>query len=61
MAIVGGAIVPLAQGALADRLGVQPAFVLPLACYLFIVFYGWRGSRVESAAPSLPSPALARH
>jgi MFS transporter, FHS family, L-fucose permease len=61
MAIVGGAIVPLAQGALADRIGVQPAFVLPLACYLFIVFYGWRGSRVESAAPSSPSPLLARH
>ena len=61
MAIVGGAIVPLAQGALADRLGVQPAFLLPLACYLFIVFYGWRGSRVEADEPSLSSPALARH
>jgi FHS family L-fucose permease-like MFS transporter len=61
MAIVGGAVVPLAQGALADRFGLQPAFVLPLACYLFVVFYGWRGSRVDTAASSLPSPALARH
>jgi FHS family L-fucose permease-like MFS transporter len=46
MAIVGGAVVPLLQGALADRIGVQPAFVLPLLCYVYIVYYGLRGSRV---------------
>ena len=46
MAIVGGAVVPLLQGALADRIGVQTAFVLPLLCYVYIVFYGLRGSRV---------------
>ncbi|HVB38401.1 MAG TPA: sugar MFS transporter, partial [Vicinamibacterales bacterium] len=47
MAIVGGAVVPLLQGALADRIGVQHAFVLPLACYLYIIYYGFRGSRIE--------------
>ncbi|MBS0433110.1 MAG: sugar MFS transporter [Proteobacteria bacterium] len=47
MAIVGGAVVPLLQGALADRIGVQHAYVLPLLCYVYIVFYGLRGSRVE--------------
>ncbi len=46
MAIVGGAIVPLAQGALADHIGVHHAYVLPLACYLYIIFYGARGSRI---------------
>ncbi|HET9836225.1 MAG TPA: sugar MFS transporter [Rhodanobacteraceae bacterium] len=52
MAIVGGAVIPLAQGALADHVGVQHAFVLPLACYAYIVFYGLRGSRVpEGIAP----------
>jgi FHS family L-fucose permease-like MFS transporter len=61
MAIVGGAIVPLAEGALADRVGVQLAFALPLACYLFIVFYGWRGSRVESGMIAPASPMLVRH
>lgn len=40
MAIVGGAIVPLAQGLLADRVGVQLSFLLPAACYLFIVYFG---------------------
>jgi len=47
MAIVGGALVPLAQGALADRIGIQAAFVLPVLCYLFIMYYGLRGSRVR--------------
>jgi len=47
MAIVGGAIVPLLQGLLADRIGVQHAFVLPLLCYLYIVWYGFRGSKVD--------------
>ena len=46
MAIVGGAIVPLLEGALADRIGVQHAFVLPLLCYAYIVFYSMKGSRV---------------
>jgi FHS family L-fucose permease-like MFS transporter len=46
MAIVGGAVIPLAQGALADHVGVQPAFVLPMLCYLYIIYYGLRGSRI---------------
>jgi FHS family L-fucose permease-like MFS transporter len=46
MAIVGGAVIPLAQGALADHIGVHHAFVLPLLCYAYIVFYSVRGSRV---------------
>jgi FHS family L-fucose permease-like MFS transporter len=44
-AIVGGAIVPLAQGKLADGIGVHHAFVLPAVCYLFIVYYGFFGSK----------------
>lgn len=47
MAIVGGALVPLAQGYLADRVGVHHAFVLPLFCYAYIVFYGLHGSRIR--------------
>lgn len=48
MAIVGGAIVPFVQGVFADRIGLQHAFFLPLLCYLYIVFYGLRGSRIRS-------------
>lgn len=44
MAIVGGAIIPLAQGAIADRIGIHHAFILPVLCYLYIVFYAFQGS-----------------
>lgn len=46
-AIVGGAIIPLAEGALADRIGLHLAFILPVLCYLYIVFYGFAGSKVK--------------
>lgn len=60
MGIVGGALVPLAQGALADRIGIQHAFVVPLVCYVYIIWYGLRGSRVTSRAPAAAGAPAAR-
>ncbi len=45
MAIVGGAIIPVAQGAIADQVGIHHAFFLPAICYLYIAYYAFRGSR----------------
>ena len=47
LAIVGGAIIPLFQGMLADAIGIQAAFVLPMVCYLYIAYYGIKGSKVQ--------------
>lgn len=44
-AIVGGAIIPYLIGALADKVGIQGSFVLPMACYLYIAWYGMWGSK----------------
>ncbi len=41
-AIVGGAFVPLFQGILADHIGLQYSFIIPLVCYLFICYFGLR-------------------
>jgi len=47
MAIVGGAIIPLAQGRLADSIGIQHALLIPLVCYVYIAFYGlWANKRI---------------
>ncbi|MBT1444996.1 sugar MFS transporter [Shewanella sp. JM162201] len=46
LAIVGGAIVPLLQGVVADAAGLTISFVLPVLCYAYILFYGLKGSAV---------------
>jgi MFS transporter, FHS family, L-fucose permease len=48
MAIVGGAIIPVIQGYMADRIGIHHAFFLPVICYLYILFYALRGSMPNS-------------
>ncbi|HEY4762272.1 MAG TPA: sugar MFS transporter [Candidatus Sulfotelmatobacter sp.] len=48
MAIVGGAIIPVAQGAIADRIGIHHAFFLPVICYVYILFFALSGSRPNS-------------
>ena len=45
MAIVGGAIVPLLFGAVADVSTLATALVVPVACYLAIAAYGWLARR----------------
>jgi FHS family L-fucose permease-like MFS transporter len=40
MAIVGGALVPFAQGLVADAHGVQLSFLVPAVCYLFVLLFG---------------------
>jgi FHS family L-fucose permease-like MFS transporter len=44
MAIVGGAVMPWIMGKFADIINLQYAFVIPLVCYLYIIFYGLKGS-----------------
>lgn len=51
LAIVGGAILPLIQGVLADYIGIQVAFLLPLVCYIYIATYGIWGKEPRSIKP----------
>ncbi|PYF75197.1 sugar MFS transporter [Pedobacter nutrimenti] len=40
MAILGGALLPLVQGGLADSIGIQHSFFIPVICYTYILAYG---------------------
>nr|WP_206006235.1 MULTISPECIES: sugar MFS transporter [unclassified Pseudoalteromonas] len=40
LAIVGGALVPLLQGFIADTVNIQQSFFVPMLCYVFIAWYG---------------------
>ncbi|MFZ0705709.1 MAG: sugar MFS transporter [Candidatus Korobacteraceae bacterium] len=44
-AIVGGAVIPLLQGLIADRIGIHHAFILPVLCYLYIALFAVKGTR----------------
>jgi MFS transporter, FHS family, L-fucose permease len=44
-AVVGGAVIPPLIGFLADRMGVQHSFIVPMICYLYIAYYGLVGSK----------------
>ncbi len=41
--IVGGALIPVAQGYIADRIGIHHAFILPAICYLYILLFAIKG------------------
>ena len=47
MAIIGGAIITPAQGALLDAFGVSLSFLLPLACFALILLFAVAGRRRE--------------
>ncbi|TGE05223.1 sugar MFS transporter [Hymenobacter fodinae] len=49
-AVVGGAIIPLLFGFIADHSGLRLALLLPAVCYLYIMWYGLRGSRRAAVA-----------
>ncbi|WP_106596726.1 sugar MFS transporter [Dyadobacter jiangsuensis] len=46
-AIVGGAIISFLQGVLIDHFNWQVAFMLPLLCYVFILFFGLNGYKTK--------------
>jgi MFS transporter, FHS family, L-fucose permease len=60
-AIVGGALLPLAEGHLADRIGVQHAFIIPAVCYVYIAFFGFIAARRKDIDQDPRRAAVAGH
>ena len=52
-AIVGGALIPLGTGALADKIGLHPSFIIPAICYIYIAIFGIAAVRRPIAASAL--------
>lgn len=57
-AIIGGALLPLLQGVIADRIGIHHAFFIPALCYVYLCFFGFEGSKVRIRARAIPGPAI---
>lgn len=55
MAILGAAILPPAQGAIADALGIQFSFIVPVLAFAYVGFYGLYGCRCGRRQPDAPT------
>ncbi|WP_321278966.1 sugar MFS transporter [Marinifilum fragile] len=45
LAIVGGAVVPMIMGMLADSFGLANSFVVAILCYAYILYYALKGHK----------------
>ncbi len=50
--IVGGAVIPEAQGWLADKFGYQHSFILVLLCYAYLIYFALNGYKVRQQPAS---------
>lgn len=53
MGVVGGAIIPLIQGFLADSWSLQASFCVALFCYGYLIFYGLNGYKSTNKPASV--------
>ena len=49
---VGGAVIPLLFGALADKAGIQFAFIIPILGYIYVAYYGLSGYKPRRTVPA---------
>jgi MFS transporter, FHS family, L-fucose permease len=56
MSIIGGAVCPAIMGLISDATNIQRAFVVPLVCYIYVLYFAARG--YKPAAVALRGQAL---
>jgi FHS family L-fucose permease-like MFS transporter len=49
MAIMGGALLPKLMGWVADEYDMSRAFIVPMACFAVVAFYGFRWPKLSNA------------
>ncbi len=63
MSIIGGAVCPAVMGLISDASGIQTAYVIPLVCYVYILYFAISGylptpiARLDAAPEIRLSPA----
>jgi FHS family L-fucose permease-like MFS transporter len=49
MAIIGGAICPAVMGLISDSSNIQRAFIVPLLCHAYVLYFAWSGYQPSTA------------
>ena len=47
MSIIGGALIPAAMGKISDVSNIQVAFIMPLICYTYVIYFAMRGYKTN--------------
>ncbi len=61
MAIMGGAILPKLMGAVADRWDMSRGFIVPMFCFIFVAYYGFRWPALSKAQSLKGVASLSAH
>src|SRR5205814_2576693 len=61
MAIMGGAILPKLMGYVADQYDMSRGFIVPMFCFAFVAFYGFRWPRFSGVESLHSVKPLAGH
>ncbi len=48
MSIVGGAVMPVVMGYLAQKYSTAISYLVPMLCFIHVAWYGWKGYKVKS-------------
>jgi FHS family L-fucose permease-like MFS transporter len=59
MSIIGGALIPAAMGKISDASNIQRAFIVPLICYLYVIYFAVSGYKPSTAIAISESTAMA--
>jgi FHS family L-fucose permease-like MFS transporter len=52
MSIIGGGLVPALMGYISDTSSIQKAFVVPLICYAYVIYFALRGYKPVAISSS---------
>jgi MFS transporter, FHS family, L-fucose permease len=58
--IVGGAIIPVLMGVVGDAFNIQLSFIVPVLCYLYILYYALIGSKLKPVGTTAGSGPVAK-
>jgi FHS family L-fucose permease-like MFS transporter len=61
MAIMGGAVLPKLMGFVADKYDMSRGFIVPLFCFAFVAYYGFKWPALRGADPAAAAPVRMGH
>jgi len=59
MSIIGGALIPAAMGRISDASSIRVALVMPLFCYIYVIYFAVSGYKPSATLPISRSVATA--